>query len=168
MTTNSHNEDIQITSIDLTTDLQDLTAVMKRAFDDDAIRFNSQPEGGGPPGYDTGEFYQKWVPKAKGFKLLYQGQIAGAIIVFINKKDPSYLGNMNIDPKYQDLGLGTKLIQFIEEKYPTVTHWILETPEWATRNHHFYKKNGYSKFKEVGEGDGSKSYIFQKFIHKRD
>jgi ribosomal protein S18 acetylase RimI-like enzyme len=163
MEINSVDSKIQIEPIDLTKDLQELTSVMKRAFDDDAIRFNNQPEGGGPPGYDTGEFYQKWVPKGNGFKLVYRGKIVGAIIIFVTQTGPSYIGNINIDPDFQNLGFGKKLIQFSEAKYPQVKHWQLETPQWATRNHHFYEKNGYSKFKEVVYEDGFKTYVFQKF-----
>ena len=155
---------MEIIPINLTKDLPELTEIMKRAFNDDARRFNNKPEGDGPPGYDNGNFYRKWAPQSKGFKLIYQDRIAGAILVFPNSKTKSYLGNINIDPQYQNLGLGTKLIQFIEAKFPSSKFWSLDTPSWATRNHHFYQKNGYSKVREVMENDGMKSFIFEKKI----
>ena len=65
-----NDKDIEISPINLNQDLKELTNVMKRAFDDDAIRFNNQPEGGGPPGYDNGEFLKKWAPKGNAFKSL--------------------------------------------------------------------------------------------------
>ncbi|MGD1994471.1 MAG: hypothetical protein PVI59_14855, partial [Anaerolineae bacterium] len=41
-------------------DVPELTAVMTRAFDDDAQKHLGQ-ERGGPPGYDDGEFFRKWL-----------------------------------------------------------------------------------------------------------
>lgn len=41
-------------------DISALTEIMKRAFDDEAIRFKGDPKGGGPPGYDDGSFLTKW------------------------------------------------------------------------------------------------------------
>ena len=155
---------VEIYPINLTTDLPELTEVMKRAFNDDSRRFNNKPEGDGPLGYDNGDFYRKWAPQSKGFTLIYQDRIAGAILVFPNSKAKSYLGNINIDPQYQNLGLGTKLIQFIEASFPSSKLWSLDTPSWATRNHHFYQKNGYSKIREVIENDGMKSFVFEKKI----
>jgi len=157
-------EPVEILPIHLAKDLPVLTTIMKDAFNDDALRFNNKSEGDGPPGYDTGDFYRKWIPQSQGFKILYKGKIAGAILVFPNSKGTSYLGNINIDPQYQNLGLGSKLIQFIEAKYPASKLWVLETPVWATRNHHFYQKNGYSKLKQIEHKDGMKEFVFQKRI----
>ncbi|WP_371805994.1 GNAT family N-acetyltransferase [Candidatus Lokiarchaeum ossiferum] len=155
---------MEILPINLTEDLPKLTEVMKRAFNDDARRFNNKPEGDGPPGYDDGNFYRKWSPQSNGFKIVFQNKIVGAILVFPNSKGKSYLGNINIDPQYQNLGFGTKLIQFIERKFPLSKLWVLDTPSWATRNHHFYQKNGYSKTKEVMHNKSMKSFVFEKRI----
>ena len=42
------------------TDIEILTPVMKRAFDDDAQKHLGE-ETGGPPGYDDGEFFRTWL-----------------------------------------------------------------------------------------------------------
>jgi hypothetical protein len=41
-------------------DIPELTRVMTRAFDDDAQK-HLGIEKGGPPGYDDGEFFRKWM-----------------------------------------------------------------------------------------------------------
>jgi len=40
-------------------DIDILTPIMKRAFDEDAMRHLNEPEGG-PPGYDNGDFLRKY------------------------------------------------------------------------------------------------------------
>ena len=48
-------------------DIQELTKVMKKAFDyDDAIRFKGDPDGGSPSGYDDGSFLMTWGIKGDG------------------------------------------------------------------------------------------------------
>ena len=41
-------------------DIPELTKVMTRTFDDDTQKYLGQPKGG-PDGYDTGEFFQRWM-----------------------------------------------------------------------------------------------------------
>jgi hypothetical protein len=53
-------------------DIPALTEVMTRGFDDDAQKYLNQ-EKGGHPGYDNGEFLQKWVIQDKtstGYKII--------------------------------------------------------------------------------------------------
>ena len=66
-------------------DIPELTQVMTRAFDDDA-RKHFGVEKGGPPGYDDGEFFRKWMlgyEESIGHKVLFDGQIVGCVIVWI-------------------------------------------------------------------------------------
>ena len=41
-------------------DIPDLMRVMTRAFDDDALTYLGESKGG-PPGYDDGKFFRKWM-----------------------------------------------------------------------------------------------------------
>lgn len=126
-------------------DLPELTGVMARAFDDDAQRHLGQPKGG-PPGYDNGDFFRTWLfpyKESVGFKILSDGKIIGAFIVWILPGGHNNLGAMFIDPPHQDRGVGTQAWQFIETIYPGTQSWTLETPVWATRNHAFYQKLGF-------------------------
>jgi GNAT superfamily N-acetyltransferase len=91
-------------------DIQALTSVMTRAFDDDA-----------------------------------GGKVIGGIIVWILPEGHSILGTIFVDPDMQDKGVGALAWRFIEESYPETVSWRLATPTWATKNHHFYTKCGFSK-----------------------
>lgn len=163
-------------------DIPELTKIMKRAFDDEAIRFKGDSKGGGPPGYDDGSFLMRWGftgddqnPPGLLYKILIDREIGeklvGAFIVFIGEKLGSpgnnTLGTIFIDPEWQDRGFGSQALQYMFVEFPA-KRWRLGTPEWATRNHHFYEKNGFVKVQEVwdpeldeGKG-GAYSYIYEK------
>jgi hypothetical protein len=120
-------------------DVEILTPIMKRAFDEDAKRHLNEDHGG-PDGYDTGEFLRKWAlhPDSHAYKISQSTKPIGAIIVWINNKYENFLGNMFIDPDLQDKGLGTIVWRFVESEYPDTVIWRTETPGFSKRNHHFY------------------------------
>jgi GNAT superfamily N-acetyltransferase len=128
-------------------DIQELTTVMTRAFDDDAQKHLGKARGG-PEGYDNGDFFRKWLlgyQESIGYKIVEEGKIIGGIIVWILPQGHHVLGTIFVDPSYQDIGVGRRTWQFIEATYPDARSWRLSTPDWAIKNHHFYKKCGFSK-----------------------
>jgi GNAT superfamily N-acetyltransferase len=123
---------------------------MKRAFDDDAQKHLGQ-ESGGPPGYDDGEFFRTWLfpyEESVGYKILFRKSIIGGIIVWILPDGHNILGTIFVDPVSQDMGVGQESWRFIEASYPETKSWRLGTPEWATKNHHFYVKCGFEAVEE--------------------
>ena len=48
-------------------------------------------------------------------------------------------------PDYQNQGIGSQAMTFLEETYPHINQWTLDTPVWAKRNQRFYEKHGYVK-----------------------
>jgi GNAT superfamily N-acetyltransferase len=148
-------------------DIPDLTEVMTRAFDDDAQRHLGQ-EHGGPDGYDNGDFFRKWLfgyAETNGYKVLNQGQIVGGIIVWILPDGHNIIGTVFVDPALQNKGMGTRLWQFIEARYPQTKSWRLSTPSWATKNHYFYEtKCGFQRVQSdpiVGSPEGE-------FVYRKD
>ena len=146
-------------------DIPILTDIMTRTFDDDTQKHLGEPKGG-PPGYDTGEFFHQWMVGRKEstwYKIILDEKVIGAFIVFIFDHGNNCLGTIFIDPEYQDKGIGSKTWRYIEENYPETKSWILDTPEWAKRNHHFYeKKCGFKKINERPEEGVGKLFIFKK------
>lgn len=145
-------------------DQTELTAVMKRSFDDDSQRHLGK-EKGGPPGYDTGEFIRVngFNAKAQTFKALVGGKIAGCIITFPGPNGHHWLGCMFTDPAYQRRGIGSRLFSHVEKNIPGKS-WTLETPAFALSNHEFYEKK--CGFKKIRETDGSEEPGVQ-FIYKK-
>ena len=146
-------------------DVPELSEVMARAFDDDARRFRGNPTGGGPPGYNTGEFLKKWMGPGACYKITIANQTIGGIIVFVHKDNNNTLGSIWVDPEYQNQGVGKQAIRFIEETYPDALRWSLMTPEWSTRNHHFYERCGYGKVaEEYDKEEGFNSFRYEKVM----
>lgn len=122
-------------------DIPEVTKVMTLAFDDDAQKHLGQ-EHGGPEGYDNGEFFRKWLfgyDESDGYKVVHEGQIIGATIVWILADGHNLVGTVFVAPAFQDRGIGTRLWHFIETRYPETKSWGLATPDWAIKNHHFYE-----------------------------
>ncbi|MBY8983605.1 MAG: GNAT family N-acetyltransferase [Candidatus Lokiarchaeota archaeon] len=130
-------------------DAEILAEISKRAFHTDAKVFGfDQP--GGPPGYDTPEF-QNWAMRTLTYyKILYDEEIVGGIILDSEKIDHHILERIFVDPRYHNKGIATKVMNLIFNKYPEVV-WTLGTPEWNARTRHFYEKLG---FNQVGWDEG--------------
>ena len=147
-------------------DVPALTGVMTRAFDDDAQKHLRQ-ERGGPEGYDDGGFFRQWLfgyPQTQGYQALHQGEPIAAVIVWILPKGDNIVGTIFVDPAHQDRGVGTALWQFVEATYPHTRSWRLVTPEWATKNHHFYQaKCGFERVdSDPIVGDEADGLVFRK------
>ncbi|MCP3921748.1 MAG: GNAT family N-acetyltransferase [Desulfobacterales bacterium] len=141
-------------------DIIELVDPMTKAFDDDAKRFNGK-EKDGPPGYDDGSFLYKWGLDNNGsisYKIIVDSKSVGAFIIWWNEDGESTLGTIFVDPELQNKGVGRKAWCFIEDKFLTKS-WILDTPTWAVRNHHFYEK--VCGFIKIGTKDDQ--VIYKKF-----
>ena len=121
------------------TDVDVLTPVMKRAFDEDSRRHTDNPVGG-PDGYDNGEFLTQWYLHggASAYKVSKDGKPIAAFNVWVNPNKINFLGNMFVDPECQDGGIGTLIWKYIETKYADTVKWCTETPAFSKRNHNFY------------------------------
>lgn len=120
-------------------DIQPLTDIMKKSFDEDARRHLGE-KSGGPPGYDDGTFLTKYALNSPtdAFKVIYGNTLIGAIIVWINSDGNNYLGTIFVDPSMQDKGLGLMIWKHIESKYSSTKKWMTDTPGFSKRNHNFY------------------------------
>lgn len=138
--------DLKLTFLEISQeDLPEITAVMTRAFDDDAQKHLGK-ERGGPEGYDNGDFFRKWLfgyQESVGYKVVSGEEIVGGIIVWILPEGHNILGTIFIDPASQDKGIGERTWRYIENTYPDTKSWSLATPIWAIKNHHFYAKCGF-------------------------
>ena len=119
-------------------DVEPLTGIMTRAFDEDGFRHLGR--AGGPPGYNNGEFIRHWYLNAgsKAFKVERDGRVIGAVNVFLGPEGEGFLGNLMVDADLQDGGVGLKIWRFVEHRFPGVQVWRTETPGFSRRNHHFY------------------------------
>jgi GNAT superfamily N-acetyltransferase len=151
-------------------DIPKLTEVMTRAFDDDTRKHLGKPKGG-PDGYDTGDFFRKWMlsyTESKGFKILVNGKIVGGFIVWVFEHGNNKLGTIFVDPDMQNQGVGSQAMHFIFTTFLDAKSWTLETPSWAVKNHYFYEKNGFQKIREKlhdRENLDGTSFLYRKIMN---
>ena len=145
-------------------DVDALTAVRTRAFDDDARRHLGVPKGG-PPGYDTGGFLREHGldPRARSFVARLEARPVGAIVVFPREDGHHVLGCVFTDPDVQRRGIGAALVRFVEARFPARS-WTLETPGFATSNHRFYTET--CGFAKVGERDDP-DWVGTQFVYRK-
>lgn len=121
-------------------DIEILTPIMKKAFDED-FKLHLGEESGGPEGYDNGDFLRKFGlnKKSTAFKILLKDKIIGAAIVWINTKtNENFLGNMFINTNMQNENIGSAVWKMIENMFPNTKIWLTETAGFSKRNHYFY------------------------------
>lgn len=123
-------------------DAETLVSVQIRAFHDDTRLYGV--ELGGPEGYDSVDHMLEKMQKHPSHKIVVDGKIVGGIVVFDRGEGNYHLDVIFIDPDYHNQGIGTQALQFLEQTYPA-KKWTLDTPLYATRNHHFYEKMGFVK-----------------------
>lgn len=119
--------------------IAELTQIMVRAFDEDT-KIHLGIEKGGPEGYDDGSFLRKWGlhTNSSSYCIMLDGKMIGAVILWINENQENFLGNLFLDPVYENQGLGLEVWSRIEAMYPDTKVWSTETPAFSSRNHHFY------------------------------
>ncbi|MFX1250862.1 MAG: GNAT family N-acetyltransferase [Promethearchaeota archaeon] len=144
-------------------DIPILTQLMTKAYDTLTIQYLGKKSG--PPGYSSTATHEYWMKSAIYYKIVYNNQyIIGGFIITI-QHDVLYLNILFIDPKFQNMGVGTKVVQFIEQIDKNIAFIKLNTPKWALQNHYFYEKLGYKRVDEIYDSElGFDLYIYMKTL----
>ncbi|WP_179861587.1 GNAT family N-acetyltransferase [Bacillus sp. AFS094611] len=129
-------------------DAEKLTEIMTKTFDEEAKRWlsgqgNANDYNIQPPGYSSVEMMKYSIEELDSFKVIVDEKIIGGIIVTISGKSYGRIDRIFVDSVYQGRGIGSFVIKLIEEEYPNIRIWDLETSSRQINNHHFYKKMGY-------------------------
>ncbi|WP_342481571.1 GNAT family N-acetyltransferase [Paenibacillus sp. FSL L8-0340] len=129
-----------------------LAEVMKRTFDLEMKRWateeNEYDNNLRPPGYDSAEMHKYFIRESDYFVLEVEQHIAGGFSINYTGRRHARLDKIFIDPQYQGRGFGSKIMSFLEEEFPAVRVWKLETSSKQLSNHHFYEKAGYTRIYE--------------------
>lgn len=146
-------------------DIQVMSRIMKRSFDEDT-RIHLNKEEGGPPGYANGDFLKKWAlhKDSTAFKIELGSKPIGLCIVWIFPNNENMLGTIFIDAKHQNQGIGLQVWKHVEQTYPETNIWRTETPGFSKRNHNFYvNKCGFCIVKILNPGNLlEESYVLEK------
>ena len=142
-----------------------LTDIQKDTFLDDRRRFAPDNDGG-PFGFDSVDYQKKMIEQADYYKILLQNKIIGGVILLLSLDGASCtIVRMFIHPSSHNKGFGKMTLKILEEMHPNVKIWMLDTPEWAERNHRFYESIGYRKvMEEYSPDDDFTLWYFEKVI----
>jgi RimJ/RimL family protein N-acetyltransferase len=133
----------------LQSDVETLTEIQIRTFVDDN---KNKPPGSsmeGPPGYNSLKWNSHWIIHTHYYKILYEEQIVGGLILFDLGYKHFEVGRIWVDPAFQNRGIGQAALSEMFHLHPDVIKWTLGTPSWAVRNQHFYEKMGFVKIRET-------------------
>ncbi|MCW9129642.1 GNAT family N-acetyltransferase [Bacillus paramycoides] len=135
-------------------DAEKLTEIMRRTFDAEAKQWLCDQDGVidyniQPPGYSSVEMTIYSIEELDYFKVILDGKIVGGIIVTISGKSYGRIDRIFVDPIHQGKGIGSQVINLIEEEFPSVRIWDLETSSRQINNHHFYEKMGFETIYET-------------------
>lgn len=136
-------------------DAETLVRVQIVSFHSDAALYPGQEEDG-PPGYDSVEHALTKIRDDICYRITHDGATIGVIIIVDAGDGHMHLDVLAIEPAFQNRGIGTAALRFIEQAHPA-RRWTLDTPGYATRNHYFYERLGYVK---VGEEEHPSVTLF--------
>lgn len=85
-------------------------------------------------------------------KAVLDSKIAGSVRGYL-KRETTHIGRLAVEPKFQNQGIGTQLISYIEAYFPTAERYELFTGNKSVNNLKLYNKLGYSEFKREPVGD---------------
>lgn len=135
-------------------DLPVLSDLMIRAFDADT-RLHTDRLHDGPKGYDDGSLLRKICHDDRNTarKILADGDIIGFFSV-IRKGGNCVLDLLFLNPDLWGRGIGSRVFTMIEDLFPDARTWTVETPEYSTRNLHFYtEKCGFVPVQTICYGE---------------
>ena len=125
-----------------TADALTITGISRRAFHSD-VEVGSK-EKTGPPGYMSVPFHTKMAKSNHLFKLVDDGLIVGGALLFLDKEILN-VGRIFVSPEHHRKGYGEFMMKEIENLYPSVKEFTLDTPIWNVRTNSFYTKMGYTE-----------------------
>ena len=150
-----------------TEDAEALLEVQKESFNEDLLKYED---------FDTSpanEPIERLIRKINNFyyyTVLLDNEVIGGVDVRKVSDTQCRLNRIFLKVKCHNQGIGTKEIYFIENEFPDVTEWSLDTPFKSYRNHHLYEKIGYKKVGEHRVTDKLVLFDYVKLIdsHKDD
>lgn len=155
--------DIKISKSNLK-ETEPLLKIQTEAFKKDLKRYKDYDSS---PAAESLDFFKYRMNHSLHYTIYIDEKIAGGICL-LKVADSHYrLFRIFLDPKFQNKGLGTKILSAMEKQFPKVKKWSLDTPKDNERNRHFYEKFGYKQTGEMKVNERLTLIEYEKKI-KRD
>jgi N-acetylglutamate synthase-like GNAT family acetyltransferase len=142
-------------------DIVELRDLAVDAFAEDAIYRPDGIEDSDPPGLADIYEHEKWLQSKTYLVCTMNHNIVGSCILDMKNETATIFG-LHVRQQQMNRGVGSWILDEIQRMFPQVSIWALETPDYATRNHYFYQKNGFALV-EVTPKDPSIGFGFHKY-----
>jgi ribosomal protein S18 acetylase RimI-like enzyme len=137
---------VEIANVD---DLTEILELQVRAYQSEAEIYNDYSI---EPLIETPLQLQEQYEHKVFLKAVLDSRIVGSVRGYL-KRETVHIGRLAVEPKFQNLGIGTQLISFIEAYFPTAERYELFTGNKSVNNLKLYNKLGYREFKREPVGD---------------
>jgi len=124
-------------------DLEIVKNIAVKAFKADLEKYGSMP-----PGIEGIQWHEEKINDGNYYKILFDDQIVGAMKIYDKDNGHFHLGALFIDPIFQNQGVGSEAMYFLNKTFNQAGRWTLDTPYKNYRNHYFYEKHGFKKIDE--------------------
>jgi len=131
---------LKISQADLD-DAGEILELQKAAYQSVAEHYNDWTI---PPLTQTLEETQNEIDSLVFLKATYQGRIIGSVRAFA-EGNTCFISRLFVHPDFQKKGIGTRLMERIEQLFPTVDRYELFTGDRSTKSIRFYRRLGYRK-----------------------
>jgi RimJ/RimL family protein N-acetyltransferase len=126
-----------------------MTEIQIRTFVDDNQLKPPSCSMEGPPGYDSVDWNTHTIQNTPYYKILFDGQIVGRLMLFNMGNDHFEVGRIWVDPDDQNRGIGQAAMRSMFSLHPDVKKWTLGIPSRAIRSQYFYEKMGFVRVGEI-------------------
>ena len=153
--------DVQIEEANLA-DAAEILALQKLAYISEAEAINDFTIA---PLHQTREEIQIEFENQVFLKVVREGKIVASVRGYV-QSGTCYIGKLIVHPLAQNQGIGTRLLQAIEERFADAQRFELFTGWKSMKNLYLYEKLGYERFKEVRVSEKLTLIYLQKFNEK--
>ncbi len=101
-----------------------------------------------PPLHQKYEEILKEFDKQHFLKVVINNEIVGSVRAYL-ENDTCYIGKLIVHPDFQNMGIGTKLLNTAEKEFTNAKRFELFTGEKSEKNLYLYKKNEYIHFRNL-------------------
>ena len=124
-------------------DAEEILALQKLAYLDEAALYDDYTI---PPLSQTLEETEAEFKDQLVLKATLEGKIIGSVRAYM-QQGTCFIGKLIVHPDHQNRGIGTRLMNEIENRFDQAERYELFTGYRSERNLHLYRKLGYKPFR---------------------
>ncbi|GAF91399.1 unnamed protein product [marine sediment metagenome] len=140
-------------------DLNCILELQKICYQENAIRYN---DSNIQPLTQTIDDLEKEFSEQLFLKIEKNSKIIGSVRAF-SKNNICYIGKLIVHPEYQNMGIGTRLMNEIEKRFGKVLKYELFTGYKDDKNICLYNKLSYKIYDEKAINDNLKLVFMEKY-----